>query len=1033
MKPVAPAMNREPRGPLAWMASNRVAANLLMLFFIIGGALTYLHITQEVFPDITEDMVDISVSYSGSSPEEVENGIILSIEEAINGVDGIDEIQSTATEGHASIRVTLLDRTDATKVYQDIKSEIDRITTLPGDAEEPVVSLASRRREVVSLVLYGSIPDDVLRELGEQVRAILLGTQGITQVDLEGVRDLETRIEISQSTLRKYGLTLQQVADVLAAAAVDVPGGGIKTSGGEILLRMKERRDYARQFARIPVISDDQGERVLLEDIADITDGLEDSDRFAMYNGMPSILLAVYRVGDQTPIAVADAALGKLDEIRSMLPDGVNIDVRNNRADIFRDRARLLLNNGVLGLILVFFLLGSFLELRLAFWVMMGIVVSFVGTLLLMPLADLSINMMTMFAFILALGIVVDDAIVVGENIYHRHENGMPFLQAAIHGAREVSVPVGFSILTNCVAFIPLYLLPGMMGRIMRMLPVVVIGTFLISWIECMFILPCHLGHHKDRPLTGIRRWIHERQQRFSGGFTRWVHRRYRPFLDYCLHHRYIVVVMACSILVITLSYVAGGHMGFQLMPTVESDYAYVSVVLPYGTPVERTQAVARQLTASAEAVVTDAQHPELVKGIFSNVGHNGSHTFDMRVFLADPEIRNEIMSTQQFVDRWREKTGRIAGVENMKFQSDRGGPGSGSALTVELRHRNVAVLEQASLYLASELEKFPRVKDVDYGFQQGKQQLDFKMLPQGERVGLTALSVARQVRNAYEGTEVLRQQRGRNEVKVKVYLPEEERTYENNLEQMILQTPSGTEIPLKDAVSITRGRAYVSIQRRNGERTMTVEADVSPRSAAGQVITVLDAETLPALKQRYPGLTCSYEGHQAEDRKSMSSMMTLIPAVLIGIYALLAIPFRSYIQPLIVMMSIPFGIVGAIWGHLIMGYSLSLIGIIGMLALSGVVVNDALVLIDFANNKRKEHDTAHDAVVAAGVQRFRPIMLTTLTTFCGLAPMIFETSRQARFLIPMALSLGFGLLFATTITLMLVPSLYMIVEDFRK
>jgi multidrug efflux pump subunit AcrB len=1024
--------NDHEKGPIAWMISNRVASNLLMAFFLVGGLFTFTKIRQEVFPDITQNQVQVQVVYPGSSPEEVEQGIVLAIEEALTGMDGVEEIASTASEGVASVMVTLLQGEDPMRVYQDIKSEIDRITTFPLDAERPVVSLSVRRRETISLVLYGEAKEASLRELAEQARAALLQAPEITQVDLAGVRPLEIRIEIPQAQLRRYGLTLQDVANQISVASVDLPGGGIKTAKGEILLRVKERRDYARQFAMLPLITATEGGQVLLGDVAEVLDDFEETDRYAQYNGLPAVMLEVYRVGDQTPIEVVDAVRRQMDEIADILPQSIQQAVLNDRADIYRQRASLLLKNGAIGLMLVLLLLGTFLELRLAFWVMMGIPVSFLGSLLLMPVVDLSINMVTMFAYIIALGIVVDDAIVVGENIYHQHQNGLPFKKAAIVGAKQVALPVGFSILTNIVAFIPLFILPGIIGRVLRMLPVVVISTFVISWIECLFILPCHLAHHKDKPRRGVLGWVHQQQQRFSHGFLRWTRNQYGPFLDKALQHRYAVVMLSFGLLTITMGYIISGRMGFQMFPKVESDYAYAYAELPYGAPIATTKAIARDMYNAAQAVIEETGRPELVQGIFSDIGKNGSHTVEMRVFLAPPEIRNEILSTQGFVDRWRSRIGQPAGVKTINLQSDRGGPGSGAALTIQLSHRRVDTLEKACQRLALALTEFPRVKDVDDGFQLGKEQLDFKILPQGERLGLTAAAVARQIRNAYQGSEVVRQQRGRNEVKVRVYLPRSERISEYNLEEMILRTPSGGEVPLADVVRVERGRAYTKIDRRDGVRTMTVTADVTPRAQTGQVIQSLDTEILPGLMSEFPGLTYSYEGHQAEDRKSMGSMKSMIPAVLISIYALLAIPFRSYIQPLIVMISIPFGIVGAVIGHLIMGYNLSMIGIIGILALSGVVVNDALVLIDFANNKRKEHDTAHDAVVAAGVQRFRPILLTTFTTFGGLAPMIFEQSRQARFLIPMALSLGYGLLFATMITLVLVPSLYMIVEDIR-
>lgn len=1020
-------------GSIAWMAGNPVAANLLMFTCLIGGFLAFANIKQEVFPDMQEDTVTVRVPYPGASPEEVEQGIILAVEESIRGLEGIDEVVSMASEGSAMVRAELLENADGMKAYQDIKSEIDRITTLPEEAEEPEVTLDVHRHEVLSVVLYGDAREKTLRQLAEQIRDRFLQDPNITQVDLAGVRPLEIGIEVSQEQLRRYNLTMGQIADRLRQKSLELPGGGIKTEGGEILVRVKERRDFGREFARTPIVTASDGSTVLLGDIAEVKDDFEDSDRFATYNGQRAVMIEVYRVGDQTPLQVAGAVDELIEAVRPDLPRGIHINILSNRADIYKQRASLLLRNGAMGLCLVMLLLGTFLEIRLAFWVMMGIPISFLGSMILMSLVGLSINMVTMFAYIVALGIVVDDAIVVGENIYHQHQMGKRFLDAAIDGTREVMGPVGFSILTNIVAFIPISFMPGMMGKMLGMLPIVVISAFLISWLECIFILPAHVGHSPEREKTGIMRRIHEWQQRFSHSFVKSIRTVYGPFLQRCLSHRYIVVSIAIAMLSLTIGYVKSGRMGFELFPSVESDYAYGYAVLPYGVNVHKTSHVADLMQKAAQKVIDECGHPELVEGVFAEIGKDGSHTAEIRVFLADPEIREKIMSTQQFVDKWRQYLGEIAGVEYIRLQADRGGPGSGSSLTIELRHRRVKTLEESCTVLAAQLENFPKVTDIDDGFQAGKQQLDFKILPAGESFGIQARDVAMQVRHAYEGAEVLRQQRGRDEIKVKIRRPKSERVSEHDLDDMILRNADGKEAPLRELVSVKRGRAYTSINRRNGQRTMTVTADVRPKSATGQVITVLDTENMPALMSRYPGLTYSYEGRQAENRKSMGSLSTMIPAVLLAIYALLAIPFRSYVQPLIVMVSIPFGIVGAVIGHLIMGYSLSMIGIIGILALSGVVVNDALILVDFANRARQEEgDSPRTAIINAGIQRFRPIMLTTLTTFGGLAPMIFETSRQARFLIPIALSLGYGILFATLITLVLIPSLYLIIEDVK-
>jgi len=1016
------------------MARNAVAANLLMVFFLAGGAASFNIITKEFFPDIARDTVTVSVPYPGASPEEVEQGIVLSIEEAVRGMDGVKEIESTASEGQGSVVAELIEGGNAMKIYQDIKSEVDRIRTFPEDAEEPTVTLDTRRRFELTAVLWGDASDSALRELGEQVRDRLQQHPEITQVDLSGIRPLEISIEVPRENLRRYGLTLQDVANRLRNASVELPGGAVKTESGEILVRVTERRDWGREFARTPVIAAPDGTSVLLEDIATIRDGFEESDRFARYNGLPAIGIEIYRVGNQTPQGIQNAVKEVFAEIQPDLPSGTHLKIRFSFADIYRQRAQLLLKNGGLGLCLVLLLLGCFLELRLAFWVMMGIPVSFLGTLLLMPGMDLSLNMMTMFAFIVALGIVVDDAIVVGENIYHYRQSGEDAMTAAIKGVREVSVPIAFSILTNVVAFIPLMLLPGLMGKILFMLPCVVISAFLISWVECLFILPAHLGHQEHRKRLAPLEAIHRGQQWFSNAFHRWVRRRYAPFLDWAISHRYLVFVTACSILMVTLTYMGSGRMGFELFPSVESDYAYGSCMLPFGSNVRKTETALQKMVEAGKRTADRLGHPQLIEGIYAEVGKRGGHTGEVRVYLPPAKTREKLgVSTQDFVDAWRREIGDIPGVTLIRLQADRGGPGSGPALTVELRHRDMDVLEATATRLAEILGEFPLVRDADTGFQEGKRQYDFTITDAGRSARLTAREVSRQVRNAYEGAEAMRQQRGRNELKVKVRLPRKERESEFILHDLVLRTPQGGEIPLREAVRFSPNRAYTVINRRNGKRAMSVTADVRPKSKVNQVMQVLNSEVLPRMMDENPGLSFSYEGRQAENTESLSSLKVTIPIVLLAIFSLLAIPFRSYAQALIVMTSIPFGIVGAVAGHLIMGYDLSLIGLIGIVALWGVVVNDSLVMIDFANRMRRDHATAHDAVVAAGVQRFRPIMLTTLTTFGGLMPMIFETSRQARFLIPMALSLGYGLLFATMITLVLVPSLYMILEDIRR
>jgi multidrug efflux pump subunit AcrB len=1016
------------RGPISWMAGRSVTANLLMLVLLIGGLVMGQNISKDVFPDFALDLVSISLIYPGASPEEVERGTILAVEEAIQDIEGIKEITSTAREGSGTVTVEIIEGEDVSEIAQEIKNAVDRISSFPDDAEDPRVTVPSRKRYVVSLALYGDQPEAVLREMAEMVRDRLLMDPEISQVELSGIREYEISIEIPQNVLRTYGLTLNEVAAIVRRASVEVPGGAIRTEGGDVLVRVTERRDVGKEFAKIPVISTPEGTELLLEDIGVIRDDFEESDRFATFNGKPAVMLEVYRIGEQTPVSVSDAVHKQMDEINYILPEGLTLVSRNDRSEIYKQRLDLMLRNGFLGLGLVFILLAVFLETRLAFWVSLGIPISFLGCLLLLPLLGVTFNMVSMFAFIVTLGIVVDDAIIVGENVYSHRQQGLPWLEAAITGTRSIAMPVTFSVLTNMVTFMPIFFVPGFMGKVFREIPLVVVTVFFISLIESLFILPAHLGHKGKGREGRIFPKLHELQQRFSAFFVRMVRTRYGPFLGLVLRWRYISFSVAILVLLLAFGYVKSGRLGFELFPKIESDYAAVTANLPFGTSVNRTLEVQQKLVQAGKAVAERNGGEKLVEGIYASV--DGSEA-QVRIYLTPPKIRP--ISTSKMTQLWREETGEIAGLETIKFESDAGGPGRGAAISVELSHRDIGVLEHASAELAAAMEYFPNVIDIDDGFSPGKQQIDFKVRPEAQSLNLHAADIARQVRQSYYGAEALRQQRGRNEVKIMVRLPREERISEFHLEEMILRTPDGGEVPLVEAVTLERGRADTTIERRNGRRVVTVSADVRPRSQAAQVTEVLNSDTIPALSARYPGLSFSYEGRMADRTESIQSLIRGLLIALIIIYAMLAIPLNSYIQPLIIMLAIPFGLVGAVIGHLIMGYSLSVLSLFGIVALSGVVVNDSLVLIDFANRRRKKGSIAVEAIQDAAIQRFRPIMLTTLTTFGGLAPMIFETSRQARFLIPMAISLGYGIVFATVITLVIVPSVYLIINDVRK
>ncbi|WP_457551393.1 efflux RND transporter permease subunit [Desulfobacula sp.] len=1015
------------RGSIAWMAGNSVAANLIMAVLLIGGLYMGFNIKQEVFPEFSLDRVNILVAYPGASPEEVENGILLAIEEAIQGLEGIDEITASASEGYGSISVEALEGTNINRLWQEIKSEVDRITTFPLEAEDPQISIAARKREVLRLALYGNASETTMRALADQIRDELLMDDGITQVELDGVRDREIQVEILQQTLRRYGITLQDVAITISKASVELGGGSIKTRGGDILLRIRDRKDYARQYASLPIISLEDGSRVLLEDIATVTEGFEETDNWASFNGERSVIIEVFRVGDQTPIQVAASGKAIVKRINESLPQGVSLTVLRDLSKIFAQRAELLLRNAYFGLGLVFFFLALFLEIRLAFWVSLGIPISFLGSFIFLSPTTFSINIISMFAFIVTLGIVVDDAVVVGENIYFCRRQGMPFLKAAVKGTKSIVMPVVFSVITNMVAFVPLMFVPGFMGKVFKTIPFVVIAVFGVSLIESLFILPAHLSHESRRPLFFPLNYLEKWQEKFSRFFETAVKKYYGFFLFWLLKYRYAVIALGIALLLTTAGYISSGRMGMEMFPKVESDYAFCEAVLPYGTPSETLKNVEQLLVQKGREVIEENGKEHLSTGIFSQVRDNHVR---VRLYLTDPDVRP--LNTSEVTNIWRKKAGMIPGLENITFESNRGGPGSGKNLTISLSHRDINLLDRAGEDLAQNLAGYSIVHDIDDGSAKGKKQFDITLSPAGKRMGLTSREVANQIRHAFQGVSAVKNQRGRSEVTVRISLPEQERMSESTFEKMVLLAPEG-EILLRNAVETITGRAYTTIKRTNGRREIAVTANVRPPSQAENIVKDIQKQILPDLLGKYPGLSYSLKGRQADIKESMSALLKGLGLALLCIFALLAIPFKSYLQPFIIMFCIPFGVIGAIVGHLIMGYSLSVMSLFGLVAMSGVVVNDSLVLIDFANRRYREGIPAFYAVHAAGIRRLRPILLTTLTTCGGLAPIITETSRQARFLIPMAISLGFGILFATLITLVMVPCLYVILEDIKR
>ena len=1032
---------RQRTGAVAWMASHPVAANLLMLALVLGGLLMASRVKQEVFPEFTLDVVGVSVTYPGASPEEVEEGIVIAVEDAVRGLDGVKKVTSTAGESRGSVSVEILLGAEPDRVLADVKNAVDRITTLPEEAEKPVVSLLENRNLVVSLAVSGDVTETELREIAERLRDDLAATEGITLVQLGAAKPLEVAIEIPQAVLRSYGITLEQVAAEIRRAALDLPAGSLKTDAGEILVRVTERRDFGSEFATIPIISQADGSTVLLGDVATIRDEFADIDLIPGFNGRPAATVDVYRIGDETPLTVSAATLSALDSFRSTMPGGVQVDVVRDDSTVYRERMELLIRNAALGLLLVLTMLGLFLEPRLAFWVTLGIPISILGSFLFLSGTDASINMISLFAFIVTLGIIVDDAILVGENIYAKREQGMPALDAAIAGARQITAPITFAVLTNIVAFAPMLFVPGASGKLFMQIPAVAISVFIVSLIESLFILPAHLSHAPKPSL--FWRIAGAPSRRFGKGLQWFIAHAYGPVARLATRERYATISIGVGMLVVAIAIVAAGRLPFTFLPKIDADFVLVNARLPLGVPVERTRGVQEKLLAALAETVDESGGDSIVESVYTVLGSqiggfgpvaqaqsNGGHLFGIQFELV-PEGRRNI-SAGEFARRWRENAGDIAGIDTISFKSEIG-RATGAAVDVQLSHRDTVVLDEASVDLADRLRAFDGVKDIDSGVALGKPQFNLELTPEGRSMGLTATDLARQTRGFFFGSEALRQQRGRNEVKVMVRLPEEERATLHTIDTVMLRTPAGGEIPFREAAVATEGRAYTSIKRTDGRRVNSVTGDIDPEVANGnEVAAALEAEVLPDLVRRYPGLTWSFEGEQSDQADSLESLGTGFIAALFVIYALLAIPFRSWIQPLVVMTAIPFGIIGAVIGHLIMGYGFSIISIFGIVALSGVVVNDSLVLVVTTNELRRQHPELdlREIVCRAGARRFRPILLTSVTTFFGLMPMVLETSVQAKFLIPMAISIAFGVMFATFIILLIVPALYLAVDD---
>ena len=1039
---------------IAWFAGNGVAANLLMWVIVAAGLSTLFGIKQEVFPEFASGIVTVRVPYPGAAPEEVEEGVVIRIEEKIQDLDGIKKINSTASENMATVMVEAIEGANVQKLTNDVKSRVDAIDTFPDEAEKPVVEEAIVRNQVLEVAISGDADERTLKVLGERLRDDLSALPEITQVELVSVRPYEVSIEVSEAALRQWGLTFNQVAQAVRRTSLDLPGGKVSTSGGEILLRTKGQAYLGKEFESLPLLTLSDGTRLAIGDVATVVDGFADTDIWSRFDGKPAVLVQVFRVGQQGALEIAEVVQEYLERARQEVPEGIELTVWQDRTKILKSRLDLLIKNGLAGFVLVVLVLALFLKLRLAGWVSLGIPISFLGAIALMPTLDVSINLISLFAFIVVLGIVVDDAIIVGENIYTHFQGGKEKLQAAVDGASEVLVPVTFAVLTGVAAFAPLLAVTGNIGKVMRVIPLIVIPTLLFSLIESLLILPNHLSHLKHEGPVEAKKGISGAWARFqrqvSQALAFVIERSYRPSLEFAVRWRYLTVATMAALLIITFGLVAGGWLKFNFMPKVEADNATSFLTLPQGTPAARTAEALAQIEAAA-IELRDELNSEFgdqpIRHLMTTIGAqpfrtaagpaamdvsadaSASNIGEVNLELAPAEER--AINSTEIAKRWREKVESIPEAVELTFSSSLFS--SGEAINFEISGPDVDRLREFAARLRAELATYPGTQDIADSFRAGKRELRLTVRPEAEAAGLTQADLARQVRQAFYGEEAQRIQRGRDEVKVMVRFPEEHRRSLGDLEDLRLRTPGGGEIPFSTAADFEFTRGPASIKRTDRNRVVNVTSDVDAQVGnANEIIADLQANVLPELMADFPEVRYTLAGEQEEQRETMAGLAKGFALAMLAIYALLAIPFKSYLQPLIIMSAIPFGLIGAIWGHLVMGMDLAILSMFGIVALTGVVVNDSLVMVDFINRSYRRGVPLHESIRTAGASRFRPILLTSLTTFAGLTPLLLEKSLQARFLIPMAISLAFGVLFATSITLILVPSLYAILEDFR-
>lgn len=1067
---------------IKWAINNSPAMNTLMVAVLVIGTAGLMGMRREVFPEFDLEVILISVPYPGASPSEIEEGICQKLEEAVRAIDSIKKQTSVAQEGAGHLVLELQPRVNVQRVLNEVRSEIDRIPSFPELAEDPEVKQISLRQVAIRLGVLGPPNVDsadtqlALREVAEQVRNDLLLMPAISQANLVGARDFQIDIEIPEETLRQYGLSLDRVAQIVRRENIELPGGSLKTASQEVVLRGKNKFLTGDEIGKIPLITRGDGVVLTVADLGEVKDEFTDEAAINLINGRPGLMISIDRTANEDLLRICDKVHNYVKT--TQLPAGYELITWQDTAIDVRDRMELLRKNGIQGLVLVFIVLAVFLDLRLSFWVALGIPVAVLGACAVLWATGQTLNMISLFAFLLALGIVVDDAIVIGENIYEHRQRGDKLLNAAIQGAYEVLPSVSASVSTTIIAFVPLLFVSGVMGKFIAVLPVAVIAMLVISLLESTFILPCHLAHTHHGFFRAIGSALYLLRpfglllHAVNGRMERWleilIRRVYTPVLRWTMRHAMIVLAMACSMFIVTIGFIPAGITPWSIFPKLDSNWIQAKVTFPDGTPQSITDAATVRLEAALAEINQEQaeQGAPLVKLIHRSVGEvvapgslgpdsrtSGSHVGMVFVELFDTSLRKK--KSERILSEWREAAGEISGVDSLTFGTPEMGPG-GTAVEFKLLAPadKMADLEEAAEKCKAELarsEKYPGVVDIADDSRPGKWEYQLKIKEKGQAMGISAMDLAETVRASFYGAEVMRLQRGRHDVKLMVRYPERDRKSLAALDDIQIRADNGNERPITEFAEVNVERGYSEINRVNQLRSITITADIiegkgNAKEVVAKLKTALAGPPPPSpFRQRWaammsrppgpapePGLLAAYpdvhlrwEGQQEQSNESMASLGIGFMVAIFAMYTLLTLVFRSYVQPLIILCTIPFGLTGAILGHWAMGLPLTMFSLFGLVALTGVVVNDSIVLIDFINQRLASGEDLHSAILASGSRRFRPVVLTSLTTIAGLTPILLEKSFQAQVLIPMANSLCFGLALATILVLVLVPAFY--------